>query len=217
MRHKYSSFVGLNDLLFNVLVGFVFLFVIAFLMINPPTKKADIPTKAEFMIVLEWDEESEADIDLWIQRDDNDKIGYNNKESSVLHLERDDLGRISDTVNINGEISVVKVNREVITIRGIVPGEYFVGIHYYKSPGSTVDSPEDTIIKGRVTFMDVNPYVEVYAKEFTMENQGSKINMPAVTIDAEGTVTAIYAHTKNLGPDVKNPESENYNYGRSAP
>ena len=51
---KYKSTIGFTDLLFNLLVGFVFLFIIAFILINPITKKKDVPKKAEYMIIIEW-------------------------------------------------------------------------------------------------------------------------------------------------------------------
>lgn len=186
---------------------------------NPPTKTADIPTKAEFMIVLEWDENSAADVDLWIQRDDEEPIGYKNKESTVLHLERDDLGHSTDTVNINGIVTVVPLNREVITIRGVVPGEYYVGVHYYRAPSSTAYEQHVSkvpsvakIVKGTVTFMDVNPYVEVWSHSFEMSEDGTKINLPAVTINEEGRVTAIYAHNRQLGPNLKPEQQSAWNY-----
>ena len=67
MKHKkYSSYTSYNDMLFNVLIGFVLLFILAFMLINPITKKADIPQKAEIMVVLDWNDESFDDVDLWI-------------------------------------------------------------------------------------------------------------------------------------------------------
>ena len=43
-----------------------------------------------------------------------------------------------------------------------------------------------------------------------MNQMGTKINLPAVTIDSEGTVSAIYSHNKNLGPTVKDSGSTQY-------
>ena len=43
MERKYHSNLAFNDLLFNVMLGFVLLFIIAFLLINPPTKKDEVP------------------------------------------------------------------------------------------------------------------------------------------------------------------------------
>ena len=49
-QRRKAGNLAFNDLLFNVLVGFVMLFVIAFLLINPITKKNDIPSKAEYQL-----------------------------------------------------------------------------------------------------------------------------------------------------------------------
>jgi hypothetical protein len=74
-RTIIGSNLSFNDLLFNVLVGFVMLFVIAFLLINPITKKSDIPIKAEFLIIMHWPNALADDLDLWVQRD-SDKPVY---------------------------------------------------------------------------------------------------------------------------------------------
>ena len=65
-RNRNLSGLGFTDLLFNTLIGFVFLFVIAFLLIAPPVptdKKID--PKAEILIILTWPEGSSKDIDMW--------------------------------------------------------------------------------------------------------------------------------------------------------
>jgi hypothetical protein len=51
-----------------------------------------------------------------------------------MHLDKDDLGYVNDIVyNANGKITRVNINREVVTIRGIIPGEYLINAHYYSS------------------------------------------------------------------------------------
>jgi hypothetical protein len=64
MSNRYGSNLSFNDVLFNALLGFVVLFVLALLLINPITKKSDIPAKAEILITLEWEDESADDIDI---------------------------------------------------------------------------------------------------------------------------------------------------------
>ena len=59
---KYKSSIGFTDLLFNLVIGFVYLFVIAFILINPVAKKGDVIKKAEYMIVLEWNHEYNDDV-----------------------------------------------------------------------------------------------------------------------------------------------------------
>ena len=50
-RIKYKSSVAFIDLLFNITIGLAMLFIVAFLLINPITKKGDVIVKAEFIIV----------------------------------------------------------------------------------------------------------------------------------------------------------------------
>lgn len=194
MRRRNSSNLAFNDVLFNVLLGFVMLFIIAFLLINPISKKADIPNKSEVIIILEWKKESSSDIDLWVQRDDNNPVGFTNKQSAPLHLSRDDLGSKNDIVFINGKKEVIKQNREVITVRGIVPGDYYITIHGYRVN-------DRDVIKVRV--IDVNPYKEQYVKTYDIAFTGQKINAPGFTLDSEGNITEIWEHSRNLGPTRK--------------
>ena len=78
---KYKSTIGFTDLLFNLLVGFVFLFIIAFILINPITKKKDVPKKAEYMVVIEWESTSLDDIDLWVKAPDGKTVSFVKKEA----------------------------------------------------------------------------------------------------------------------------------------
>jgi len=68
MNHeKFKSTIGFTDLLFNILVGFAFLFIVAFLLIKPESKEKDFDRRAEFIVVMEWDSEATDDIDLHVQ------------------------------------------------------------------------------------------------------------------------------------------------------
>ena len=48
IRTTGTTNLSFNDMLFNILIGFVMLFILAFLLINPITKKADVPTRQKF-------------------------------------------------------------------------------------------------------------------------------------------------------------------------
>ena len=64
-KEKYKSTIGFTDMLFNVLVGFAFLFIVAFLLIKPEQKKEDFERRAEFVVVMEWNHDQPDDIDLF--------------------------------------------------------------------------------------------------------------------------------------------------------
>ena len=51
-----------------------------------------------------------------------------------MHLDRDDLGDKNDKIYLpDGSMIKVPQNQELLTIRGIVPGEYVLNIHMYSS------------------------------------------------------------------------------------
>lgn len=191
-KRRTGSNLAFNDLLFNVLIGFVMLFVIAFLMINPIAKKADIPVKAEFIVVLEWDEDAHDDLDLWMQLDKNKPVGFTNREDTPLHLDRDDLGTTNDRIVVDGKVIFIKTNRETITVRGIIPGDYFVTVHMY--------SKKAAVVPYTVTVMKVNPFRQVYSLtgEFLVNREIQRL--PAFTVDANGRVTSVFEHVRQIVP-----------------
>ena len=97
---KYKSTIGFIDILFNILVGFAFLFIVAFLLIKPEAKREDFDRKAEFIVVMEWDYERQDDIDLYVQDPSNTIVHFRN--GRLHHLDKDDLGKRNDTIMVNG-------------------------------------------------------------------------------------------------------------------
>ena len=133
-RNKYNSSIGFTDVLFNILVGFAFLFIVAFLLIKPEAKKEDFERKAEFVVVMEWDHDQPDDIDLYVQDPTDNKVHFRLPIINFMYLDKDDLGYANDIVkNVDGTVSKVNINREVVTIRGIIAGEYIINAHYYSS------------------------------------------------------------------------------------
>lgn len=183
---RYRNSIGMTDMLFNMLLGFVFLFIIAFLLINPITKKSDAPKKAEFLIVIEWNEEFNDDIDLWVRDPAGNKVSFTNKAAGLMNLEKDDLGRSNDAVVMaDGTVKYIMINREVVTIRGIVPGVYNAMAHVYSRKlvsGQTV-TDLGTI---NVTVIKVNPYMEVYKGAVNYSLKGQELTLLNFKIDEDG-------------------------------
>ena len=168
-NEKYKSTIGFTDLLFNILVGFAFLFIIAFLLIKPEAKKEDFERKAEFVVVLEWDHDQPDDIDLYVQDPTNSTVHFRLPIANFMYLDKDDLGFANDIVkNVDGTITKVNINREVVTIRGIIPGEYIINAHYYsarKWTGQTLSTNVDNsyeLGKGKSTGKKLTVKIELY-------------------------------------------------------
>ena len=195
---KYKSTIGFIDILFNILVGFAFLFIVAFLLIKPEAKREDFDRKAEFIIVMEWDSERQDDIDLYVQDPSNTIVHFRNARANFMHLDKDDLGKRNDTIMVNGVEKIVKINREVVTIRGIVPGEYIVNVHYYSdySEHANVTRGPMSPLEVKVTVYKVNPYSEVWQGTKTFTRKGQEETFVRFTMDKDGGVKPSFRYLK---------------------
>jgi hypothetical protein len=193
VKHRqYHSNISFLDLFLNTLLGFVFLFLIAWLLINPEsTKKAPQP-KAEFLITVNWPDQSDDDIDLWVEDPNENLVYYGKKDSGLMHLDRDDLGKSSDRiVKADGSVDVISINREVLTIRGIAPGEYTVNLHVFRKNDSLPTEAEIEVIK-------INPYVIVHKSKVTLTEWNEEITVIRFTVNADGAVVNTNRLQKNL-------------------
>ena len=195
---KYKSTIGFIDILFNILVGFAFLFIVAFLLIKPEAKREDFDRKAEFIVVMEWDKERQDDIDLYVQDPSNTIVHFRNARANFMHLDKDDLGKRNDTIMVNGVEKIVKINREVVTIRGIVPGEYIVNVHYYSdySEHANVTRGPMSPLEVKVTVYKFNPYSEVWQGTKTFTRKGQEETFVRFTMDKNGGVKPSFRFLK---------------------
>ncbi len=187
MKERYSSNLAFNDILFNALLGFVTLFILVLVLINPITKQGDIPAYAEIMIILEWDGQVSDDIDIWVMGPGMEfPLSFQNKTSGFMHLDRDDLGSTSDTIMVAGVPKIIRINREVVNMRGIMPGDYFINVHIYGK------YPTDKPTLFTVSLVDINPYKEVIHIQEYATKKGEIFKMPAFTVDNEGNISDIF-------------------------
>ncbi|RKZ67757.1 MAG: hypothetical protein DRQ48_09380 [Gammaproteobacteria bacterium] len=181
-----------TDLLFNSLLAFTLLFLITILFLNPPAKKGIIDPKAEFIITVKWDDNSPDDVDTWVRDPSGATVWFRNNEVGLMHLDRDDRGIAKDSIVVNGIEVINPLNQEVITIRGNVPGEYIVNVHYYNSKTLRQANVEVRGIK-------VNPRLEViYYGTLVLENKGDEKTAFRFTIDAEGNVSNVNTLFKSI-------------------
>ena len=207
-NEKYKSTIGFTDLLFNILVGFAFLFIIAFLLIKPEAKKKDFDRNAEFVVVLEWDKEAKGDIDLYVEDPLGAKCSFRQTVANFMHLDKDDLGSINDTVvNADGTVSTVKINREVITIRGIIVGEYTINAHYYSERdysnidnriemGTSARKKKSKELTVKIELHKVNPYTILWVGEKNFRGKGQEETFVRFRLDKDGEVLSPFTFEK---------------------
>ena len=182
-RRIYYNNTSFLDLLFNTLVGFVFLFIIAFLLINPSLKKADIKTKAEFVITVTWDDDSKDDVDTWLQDPAGNVLFFKQKEAGLAHLDRDDLGVINDTITLgDGRRVEYNHNQELATIRGFITGEWVLNIHMYNKRDLKPTQVEVRIDK-------LNPNVQtVFYKKIVMKAKWEEVTVTRFVMTHQGDI-----------------------------
>ena len=168
------------DLLFNALLGFVFLFLAALLYINPDAKLANVEKQAEFVISATWPENLKDDVDLWVRGPDDQTVSYLKKEAGWLHLDRDDRGEVNDIMLIDGVEKIYPVNQEIVTIRKKHPGEYIVNIYFYDA-----FSKQPLSVKIRID--QVNPtFKTVYRDELSLSGVDDEQTAVRFSIDEQG-------------------------------
>ena len=190
------------DMLFNMLIAFVFCFIIALLAMNPKALKAgDVPAKAEYIITLGWPDYDPNDIDTWVQGPSGDVVWFRSREAGLMHLDRDDRGVSNDTIEVNGRKIINPLNQEVVTLRGIEPGEYVVNAHYYESKDEAGggDPKLGQPVDATVSVVKVNPRAEVvYYGTQRLAKRGDELTMLRFTVLPDGGVTNINTVPKPL-------------------
>lgn len=131
-REQYKSNSSMLDLFLLLAMGFVVLFVLAFILIKPvDPKKKDIELEEQMLVKLEWNDLATSDLDLWVLLPTGEIVSFKEKERRVASLERDDRGTTSDLVYVNGEETWHKDNTEIVRIKMLEDGEYFISVQFY--------------------------------------------------------------------------------------
>jgi hypothetical protein len=182
-----------TDLLFNALLGFTLLFMIAITAINPPAKKqGDIPAKAELIVSTTWADGLKDDVDTWVEAPDGEVVWYRNPDGGLMHLDRDDRGAENDTLQVDGNQIVNPLNQEVVTVRGLLPGDYVVNLHRYHADGTSVLPVQVNVVK-------VNPRLEVvFYGTVDLAAQGTERTAVRFSVSRDGSVSGINTLQKNL-------------------
>lgn len=194
MKKRYSNFDPFTDLLFNILLGFTFLFFITMLFINPITKLGNVNMKAEYIITVDWKDSLPDDIDLWVKDPNGEIVSYLKKDAGWLHLDRDDRGVVNDKIIIDGKEVIYPINREVVTLRGIIPGEYVVNLYLY-------DHKSNSPVEAKIIIEKVNPSLRlVFVGDVILKNEDTELTITKFRLDSEGNFKSIYAVNEILTP-----------------
>ena len=195
---KYTSNLAFVDFLFILLLAFISMFILALILINPVTKKSEVERKAEYLITLEWDNKSRDDVDLWLEDPMGKRVSFRNRSVDVMHFDKDDLGQKNDTIRFpDGTSQIIFLNREVITLRGWMQGEYTINVHMYNK--RDIDKFNYGIpINVKVEMIKINPYKILFEEKFILSERGEEITVRRVTLNKDGQIIATNKREKSF-------------------
>ena len=181
--YKTSNNTSFLDLLFNCLLGFVFLFTLAFLLIQDEKNKAQIKSKAEYVINVTWPNNYKSDVDTWLKDPLGNVLWYRQKDIGLMHLDRDDLGHDNDVISMaDGSTMICPINQEISTIRGFIPGEWILNIHLYQQKHAEK-------IPVIVELSKLNPSVKIIlSKKFILEQNWQETTVLRFTMTGAGEI-----------------------------
>ena len=196
MRRRFtrpgSTNNAFTDLLFNTLLGFAFMFLIAFILMAEPNKQGNVTVKAEFLITINWPDGHPDDIDVLVEDPAGVVLWFDNKDTGTMHLDRDDRGAVQDQMMINGKMVTNPINQESVSVRAWIPGEYVVNILHYNA---NYNEPVPVSVKVE----KLNPVVTlVYYGVHSLNRAGMEVTATRFVLDNSGAVASTSGLPKAL-------------------
>src|ERR1700740_933849 len=189
---KDENFYPFIVMLFKALQVIAFLFFIALLSISPDAKDGKIDSKAEFIITMVWPDNHPDDLDLFVQDPIGNIAWYRHREAGFLTLDRDDRGGANDFLIVHGHKIPSPIREEIVTVRGIVAGEYTVNVSHFQA---TTGRPVEATVK----VQKLNPTAQVvFDNKFTLDHTGDEKTAVRFRLDAEGKVVNVNRRPKSL-------------------
>lgn len=202
LYYQGDRFDPFTVVLFKALQVLAFLFVIALLAMKPAAEEGKVVKRAEFIITMTWPDQHPDDVDLYVQDPAGKLVWYNQRDVGLMTLERDDRGDTNDFATVESKKIALPIREELVSIRGVVAGEYTVNVHLYHHVAT---APVPVSVKVE----KLNPMVEVVnyrtmlldhtdeektAMRFTLSEDGSVVNLS----DAEKSLIDTIAWKKTF-------------------
>ena len=189
---REEPFDPFSVMLFKALQVVAFLFFIALLAIAPESKQGKVDSKAEFIITLDWPDNHPDDLDIFVQDPAGNIAWYRHREAGFMVLERDDRGGANDFILVAGKKIASPIREEIVTIRGIVPGEYTVNISHFQA---TTGRP----VPANVKVQKLNPTTQVvFDNTVIVDHTGDEKTAVRFALDDGGKVIDVNSRQKSL-------------------
>jgi hypothetical protein len=195
---REEPFDPFSVMLFKALQVVAFLFFLALLAISPDAKEGKIDSKAEFLVTMDWPDNHPDDLDLFVQDPLGNIAWYRHREAGFLTLDRDDRGGANDFIVVNGRKIASPIREEIVTVRGIVRGEYTVNVSHFQA---TTGEPVEATVK----VQKLNPTAQVtFDDKVIVNHTGDEKTAVRFKLDAEGKVIDVQRRPKSLLETFRN-------------
>jgi hypothetical protein len=192
LASRDEPFDPFGVMLFKALQVIAFLFFITLLMVSPDPNGGKIDSKAEFLITMDWPDNHPDDLDLFVQDPTGNLAWYRRREAGFLTLDRDDRGGANDFILVAGKKISSPIREEIVTVRGIVAGEYTVNVSHFQA---TTGKPVPVNVK----VQKLNPTAQViFDDKLTVDHTGDEQTAVRFALDAEGKVIDVHQRRKSL-------------------
>lgn len=180
-----APFDPLGVMLFKALQVIAFLFFIALLAIKTKDDEGKVDPKLEFMITVSWPDKHPDDIDMFVQDPLGNIVWYRRRETGFMVLDRDDRGGLNDFIMVNGQKVRSPIRQEIVSVRGIVAGEYIVNIYHF---AALTGQPVPVTVKVE----KLNPKVQVvHYDTVNVDHGGDETTAVRFVMDKTGNVTEV--------------------------
>jgi len=189
---REAPFDPLGVMLFKALQVIAFLFFIALLAIKTKEDEGKVDPKLEFLITVSWPDKHPDDIDMFVRDPIGNMVWYRRREAGFLVIDRDDRGGLNDSIMVNGQKVSSPIRQEIVSVRGIVAGEYTVNIYHF---AALTGKPVPVTVKVE----KLNPKVQVvHYDTVELDHGGTEKTAVRFMLDKTGTVTEISHDQKSL-------------------
>ena len=182
---REAPFDPLGVMLFKALQVIAFLFFIALLAIKTKEDEGKVDPKLEFLITVSWPDKHPDDIDMFVRDPIGNMVWYRRRESGFMVIDRDDRGGLNDFIMVNGQKVPSPIRQEIVSLRGIVAGEYIVNIYHF---AALTGQPVPVTVKVE----KLNPKVQVvHYDTVNVDHGGAETTAVRFIMDKAGNVTEV--------------------------
>lgn len=192
MKRNYHANLAFLDVLFNTLLCFAALFALSFILIKPKDSEQNVEVKAEFILTVVWPKDMDNDVDTYVEDPAGNLVAFMRREEGLMHLSRDDVGVTNDRIETPFGTVAYDENREIITFRGVMPGEYVVNVHMYTKRDVRPETPVT------VQLDKINPFQVITRKKVILLEQHDEKTVFRFIVDKENEVVSLNQLPKSL-------------------